>query len=123
MPFPFVVLAGGEDGRATGWSSADPSRRRHSGPIINAGSLSKQKGPVTNEASVSKDVLVSAFYCILILVLSGALGIYLFSFRMHPKYSWPQHISNINWILRFQANSVFYFHHSMRTCNEISLHL
>ncbi|XP_015890690.1 casein kinase 1-like protein 2 [Ziziphus jujuba] len=51
---------GGEEGRPTGWSPADPSRRRNSGPIVNAGVLSKQKSPVANEASVSKDVLLSS---------------------------------------------------------------
>lgn len=59
--FHFLFFAGGEDGKPTGWSPADPSRRRNSGPIVNAGSLSKQKSPVANEASMSKDVLVSAF--------------------------------------------------------------
>ncbi|XP_077254196.1 casein kinase 1-like protein 2 [Tasmannia lanceolata] len=51
--------SGGEEGRLTGWSSMDPSRRRVSGLAINAGSLSKQKSPVGNESTVSKDVMLS----------------------------------------------------------------
>ncbi|RWR78076.1 casein kinase 1-like protein 2 [Cinnamomum micranthum f. kanehirae] len=50
--------SGGEEGR--GWSSNDPSRRRISGPAVNAGSLSKQKNPIANEASVSKDAMLSS---------------------------------------------------------------
>lgn len=52
-----TFFSGGEEGR--GWSSNDPSRRRISGPAVNAGSLSKQKNPIANEASVSKDAMVS----------------------------------------------------------------
>lgn len=54
-------IAGGEEGRPIGWSSADPSRRRHSGPVVNVGSLSKQKSPVANESTAAKDSVVRAF--------------------------------------------------------------
>ncbi|XP_024022747.1 casein kinase 1-like protein 2 isoform X2 [Morus notabilis] len=50
----------GEDGRPTGWSPADPSRRRNSGPLINSGSLSKQKSPVANDPVVSKDTMLTS---------------------------------------------------------------
>ncbi|PRQ51417.1 putative non-specific serine/threonine protein kinase [Rosa chinensis] len=52
--------SGGEEVRPTGWSLADPSRRRNSGPIVNPGSLSKQKSPVANDPSVSKDAMFFA---------------------------------------------------------------
>ncbi|KAK6911920.1 Protein kinase domain, partial [Dillenia turbinata] len=50
--------SGGDEGRATGWSSSDPTRRRYSGVGVNAGSLSKQKSPVA-EPAVNKDNLLS----------------------------------------------------------------
>ncbi|PIA64281.1 hypothetical protein AQUCO_00100038v1 [Aquilegia coerulea] len=50
---------GGEDGKPSGWASMDPSRRRVSGPIANAGTLSKQKSPVTPDSAVTKDALLS----------------------------------------------------------------
>ncbi|CAA2969961.1 casein kinase 1-like protein 2 [Olea europaea var. sylvestris] len=49
---------GEEEGRQGGASSADPSRRRNSGQLINAGSLSKQKSPVAHD-STSKDAVMS----------------------------------------------------------------
>ncbi|XP_061371112.1 casein kinase 1-like protein 2 isoform X2 [Gastrolobium bilobum] len=52
---------GGEDGRHTGWSSSDPTRRRHSGPIANDGILSRQKAPVPSDSTGSKEVKVSIF--------------------------------------------------------------
>lgn len=42
---------------------ADPSRRRNSGPIVNSGTLSKQKSPVANDPSVSKDAMVK-YLCV-----------------------------------------------------------
>ncbi|XP_077216450.1 casein kinase 1-like protein 2 [Tasmannia lanceolata] len=50
----------GEEGRPTGWSSMDPSRRRVSGLAVNAGSLLRQKNPVANDSTVSKDVMLSS---------------------------------------------------------------
>ncbi|RDX58699.1 Casein kinase 1-like protein 2, partial [Mucuna pruriens] len=61
---PAVVNAdrqtGGENGRHTGWSSSDPSRRRNSGPIANDGNLSRQKAPVPSDSTGSKDVMLSS---------------------------------------------------------------
>ncbi|CBI35912.3 hypothetical protein VitviT2T_013206 [Vitis vinifera] len=48
--------SGGEDGRPSGWSSADPSRRRTTVPALNLGSL-KQKSPVANDSTMAKDSL------------------------------------------------------------------
>ncbi|KAL3825305.1 hypothetical protein ACJIZ3_021334 [Penstemon smallii] len=56
---PVNVGAGDEEGRQGATSSADPSRRKNSGQVINAGSLSRQKSPVTND-SASKDVMMSS---------------------------------------------------------------
>lgn len=53
-----IIVEGGEDGKQSGWSPADPSRKRHSGPIITSGTLSKQKNPVTNDSTISKEALV-----------------------------------------------------------------
>ncbi|XP_057978497.1 casein kinase 1-like protein 2 [Malania oleifera] len=49
---------GGEEGRPIGWSPADPSRRRNSGPLLTAGSLSKQKSPVATDPHVTKDSML-----------------------------------------------------------------
>ncbi|KAK3210456.1 hypothetical protein Dsin_015162 [Dipteronia sinensis] len=51
---------GGEEGRPTGLTSMDSSRRRMSGPIINSSSFSKQKSPVVNESAMSKEAMVSS---------------------------------------------------------------
>ncbi|KDO65165.1 hypothetical protein CISIN_1g010674mg [Citrus sinensis] len=53
--------SGAEEGRHTGWSSADPSRRRNSGPLGNSANLSKQKSPMANDPAFSKDAMVSTF--------------------------------------------------------------
>lgn len=55
------LITGGEDGRP-GWPSADPSRKRNSGPITGSVNLSKQKGPIATDLPVSKDATVSNFY-------------------------------------------------------------
>ncbi|KAJ6856854.1 hypothetical protein NC651_038522 [Populus alba x Populus x berolinensis] len=48
---------GGEEGRAVG-QSMDSSRHRLSGPILNAGSYSKQKSPVANDYPITKDAVL-----------------------------------------------------------------
>ncbi|MED6134178.1 Casein kinase 1-like protein 2 [Stylosanthes scabra] len=50
--------SGGEDGRRIGWSSSDPTRRRHSGPIANDGILSRQKAQLINDSTGSKDAML-----------------------------------------------------------------
>lgn len=57
----FDLLVGGEDGRHSGWTSLDPTRRRNSGPIGNDGILSRQKAPVANDSTGSKDAMVCMF--------------------------------------------------------------
>ncbi|KAL3623622.1 Casein kinase 1-like protein 2 [Castilleja foliolosa] len=52
-------IPGEEEGRLVGTSSADPSRRRGSGQLINVGSLSRQKSPAPND-SASKDAMLSS---------------------------------------------------------------
>lgn len=54
-----TFVAGGEDGRPSGWSSTDPTRRRASVPALNVGSLSKQKSPVANDSTMNKDSMIS----------------------------------------------------------------
>ncbi|OVA08415.1 Protein kinase domain [Macleaya cordata] len=51
-------LTGGEEGRPSGWSPMDPSRRRSPGPAVNAGSLSKQKSPVATDSAMNKDAML-----------------------------------------------------------------
>lgn len=46
-----VSYAGGDDGRPTGWSSANASRGRSSALPFVSGSLSKQKNPIADEVS------------------------------------------------------------------------
>ncbi|XP_062087725.1 casein kinase 1-like protein 2 [Humulus lupulus] len=53
-----------EDGRPAGWASGDPSRRRHSGPMVNTGSLLRQKSPVANDPPMSKDAMLSSSHFI-----------------------------------------------------------
>ncbi|KAI9159652.1 hypothetical protein LWI28_000652 [Acer negundo] len=53
---------GGEEGKQNGWSSADPSRRRHhSGSLTNSANVSKQKGLLSNDPTHSKDAMVSNY--------------------------------------------------------------
>jgi casein kinase 1 len=49
--------SGDQEGRPLGWPSADPMRRRSSGPLVSSsGNLSKQKGPLGNDQPLgSKD--------------------------------------------------------------------
>lgn len=53
--------SGAEEGRHTGWSSADPSRRRNSGPLGNSANFSKQKSPMANDPAFSKDAMMSSY--------------------------------------------------------------
>ncbi|PKA57255.1 Casein kinase I isoform delta-like [Apostasia shenzhenica] len=54
-----VKQSGDDEGRISGLSAADPSRRRASGPL-NPGSLTKQKSPMPNESTISKDAMISS---------------------------------------------------------------
>ncbi|AQK92616.1 Putative casein kinase family protein [Zea mays] len=53
--------SGTEEGRRSGWSGVDPTRRQAPPPVINAGSLAKQKSPVRPEASTSRDAVFDSF--------------------------------------------------------------
>nr|CAB3460543.1 unnamed protein product [Digitaria exilis] len=53
--------SGTEEGRRSGWSDMDPTRRQVPPPAINAGSLAKQKSPVRHEQSTSKDAMFDFF--------------------------------------------------------------
>ncbi|OEL27985.1 Casein kinase I isoform delta-like [Dichanthelium oligosanthes] len=53
--------SGTEEGRRSGWSDMDPTRRQVPPPAINAGSLAKQKSPVRHEQSTSKDAVFDFF--------------------------------------------------------------
>ena len=71
----FNLVPGGEEGRTSGWSGADPSRRRVSAPAVNAGSLSKQKNPVGNDSpGTTKEAMVRRFLLCL-LSLTDAVSI------------------------------------------------
>ncbi|PKA64254.1 Casein kinase I isoform delta-like [Apostasia shenzhenica] len=50
---------GVDEGKTSGWSAIDPSRRRASGPL-NPGTSGKQKSPMPNDSSVSKDAVLSS---------------------------------------------------------------
>ncbi|PPR92446.1 hypothetical protein GOBAR_AA28227 [Gossypium barbadense] len=52
------AIADSEETKSSGWSSADPTRMRHSGLIANSRSLAKQKCPVANDLSATKDPMV-----------------------------------------------------------------
>ncbi|XP_008793210.2 casein kinase 1-like protein 2 isoform X2 [Phoenix dactylifera] len=62
---PAIVHAdrqsGGEEGRPSGWSAMDPSRRRISAPAINASSLSRQKNSEGNDPGVTKETMFNYF--------------------------------------------------------------
>ncbi|KAJ4717861.1 putative Casein kinase [Melia azedarach] len=53
--------SGGEEGRHAGWSSADPARRRNSGPLANSANFSKQKSPISTDPTFSKDAMLSTY--------------------------------------------------------------
>lgn len=52
--------SGEEEGRPSGLSSIDNSRRRMSGSLMNSGSLLKQKSPLANDQTVSKNTMLSS---------------------------------------------------------------
>lgn len=52
----------GEEGRTSGWSAADPSRRRSTVPAVSAGSLTKQRASGVNDLPASKDALPSSAF-------------------------------------------------------------
>ncbi|KAI7985034.1 Casein kinase 1-like protein 2 [Camellia lanceoleosa] len=52
--------SGGDDGKVTGWSSANPSRSRSTAVPVNAGGLPKQKNPATNDSLGTKDPMLSS---------------------------------------------------------------
>ncbi|PKA56446.1 Casein kinase I isoform delta-like [Apostasia shenzhenica] len=52
----------GEEGRTSGWSATDPSRRRLSAPAISAGSISKQRNTAGSDFPATKDVLSSSAF-------------------------------------------------------------
>ncbi|KAK6789585.1 hypothetical protein RDI58_013385 [Solanum bulbocastanum] len=54
---PVIPSAERPSGEEEGRQPADASRRRYSGPLVNAGSLSKQKSPLRND-STSKDAML-----------------------------------------------------------------
>ncbi|CAL0327880.1 unnamed protein product [Lupinus luteus] len=51
---------GGEEGRPPGLVSAESSRRRMPGPVVNSASFSKQKSPIMNDSAVNKDAALSS---------------------------------------------------------------
>lgn len=59
MPPAVDRQPGGVEGRPTGWSLADHSRRRSSGPV--SGNLFKQKNPVANDSPLLKEHTSSSF--------------------------------------------------------------
>lgn len=60
--YTFSLLnAGGEEARAAG-QSMESSRWRLSGPIVNAGSSSKQKSLAANNSPITKDAMVSCLF-------------------------------------------------------------
>ncbi|KAJ6794626.1 casein kinase 1-like protein 2 isoform X1 [Iris pallida] len=52
--------SGVEEGRTSGWSATDPSRRRVSAPAINVSSLSKQKNLAGNDSTSNKEAMLSS---------------------------------------------------------------
>lgn len=58
MTCDFFLVAGGEEGRPSGWSSANPSRTRNSGMPFNSGTLSRQKNPASSDPSLSREVSI-----------------------------------------------------------------
>ncbi|KAJ6840667.1 casein kinase 1-like protein 2 isoform X1 [Iris pallida] len=52
--------SGGDEGRTSGLSATDPSRRRVPAPGINAGSLLKHKNPAVSDAASSKEAMLSS---------------------------------------------------------------
>ncbi|KAM0017520.1 putative protein kinase CK1-CK1 family [Helianthus debilis subsp. tardiflorus] len=49
-------LSGGEEGRPSGWSSANPSRTRNAEMPFNSGTLSRQKNPASSDPPMSREL-------------------------------------------------------------------
>jgi hypothetical protein len=88
-------MTGAEEGRISGWSAADLTRRRVPQPVVcNTSNItSKQKTPLGAETS-SKDVMVSVldgFYFAQILAEISTRFKVSFPPKMHNKMPWWAH--------------------------------
>ncbi|KAH1046586.1 hypothetical protein J1N35_037370 [Gossypium stocksii] len=56
---PTTAIADSKETKPSGWSLANPTRKRHFGLIANSRSLAKQKGKVANDLFAAKDPMVT----------------------------------------------------------------